>query len=438
MEVEIDYAPRRWAEGLHQRLKRWIVLVLHRRAGKTTAVLNHLQRDATSTPDSQFAYIAPTKVQARLIAWKIAKKISQDIPGVKANEQQMTVTYPNGAVLMLLGSEDVDSLRGLALWGGCQDEASQQPSNLFSEIISKCLADHLGYWIWLGTPKGKNQFYRTFQTAKNNPDTWSCIERTIDDTLREESGETVDNLRIALEDDRRLVAQGEMTEDEFNQEWYNSFEAAVKGAYYSGQLAEARKQGRIKLIPHDSVLRTHTVWDLGVGQNLAIGMYQRIGAQLHMIDYWEGSNKDGIPQAIKALQNKPYIFGTHFVPHDAEGTESGTGETRLATAKKLWPQAKFEVVPKLLVDDGIAKGRAMFARLWIDETNCQLFLDHIAQYRQAWDEKRGMFMEKPYHDFTSHAADVHRYAAISEEKMNNEEEQSMPDQEEPNGDIYDE
>jgi hypothetical protein len=31
-----------------------------------------------------------------------------------------------------------------------------------------------------------------------------------------------------------------------------------------------------------------------------------------------------------------------------------------------------------------------------------------------------MFKEKPEHDFTSHAADVHRYAAIVEDQMNNE------------------
>jgi phage terminase large subunit len=324
----------------------------------------------------------------------------------------------------------------MALWGVGFDEYSQQPSNIFSEIISKALADHLGYAIFFGTPKGKNEFHRIYQAALSNPE-WIVVFKTIDDSLRDEEGETINNLRVALEDDRKLVEQGLMTEDEFNQEWYCSFEAAIKGAYYASQLAEARKQGRIKLVPYDPVLKVHTVWDLGVGQNLAIGMYQRVGAETHMIDYWEGSNKDGIPQAIKALQNKPYIYGKHFVPHDAEGTESGTGKTRLATAKELWPQASFEVNPMLRVDDGIAKGRAMFSRLWIDETNCQLFLDYIAQYRQAWDEDRGMFKEKPEHDFTSHAADVHRYAAVIEDQMTNENESPLPDQEEANSDIYD-
>jgi hypothetical protein len=31
-----------------------------------------------------------------------------------------------------------------------------------------------------------------------------------------------------------------------------------------------------------------------------------------------------------------------------------------------------------------------------------------------------MFMEEPYHDFPSHAADVHRYAAVVADQMTNE------------------
>ena len=173
-----------------------------------------------------------------------------------------------------------------------------------------------------------------------------------------------------------------------------------------------------------------------VGQNLAVGVYQRVGAELHMIDYWEGSNKDGIPQAIKALQNKPYIYGKHFFPHDAQATEQATGKTRLDTAKELWKNQQFEITPRISVDDGIARGRAMFSHLWINETNCQQWLDYIAQYRQEWDEDKGMFKPKPLHDFTSHAADVHRYAAIVEDKMGDDDE-PMPDQDEPNSDIYD-
>jgi hypothetical protein len=395
-------------------------MVLHRRAGKTTAVLNHLQRDCLRTKDSLFAYIGPTYKQSKRVAWDIAKRISRGIPGIEYNESELTVKYPNGSKLVLVGSDNPDSLRGIALWGVGFDEYSQQPSNIFTEIISKALADHLGYAIFFGTPKGKNEFHRLYSNALTDPD-WTVIFKTIDDSLRDETGDTIDNLRQALEDDRKLIEKNVMTEDEFNQEWYCSFEAAIKGAYYGKQLAKARADGRVKTVPCDPELKVHAVWDLGVGQNLAIGFIQRVGAETHVIDSWQGTEKDGIPEAIAALQAKPYVYGKMFVPHDAEGTESGTGKTRLATAQALWPNVEWVVVPKLPVDDGIAKARTMFAHVWIDELHNRLFLDAISQYRQEWDENRGMFLEKPYHDWTSHHADWFRYAAVVEDQMTNDD-----------------
>ena len=44
--IEIPYAPRAWVRKLHASFRRWVVLVLHRRVGKTMAVLNHHQRAA--------------------------------------------------------------------------------------------------------------------------------------------------------------------------------------------------------------------------------------------------------------------------------------------------------------------------------------------------------------------------------------------------------
>lgn len=306
----------------------------------------------------------------------------------------------------------------MALWGAGFDEYSQQPSNIFSEIISKALADHLGYAIFFGTPKGKNEFHRIYKAGLNDPN-WTVIFKTIEDSLKDETGETIDNLRIALEDDKKLVAQGLMTQDEFNQEWYCSFEAAVKGAYYAKELAEARKS-RITDVPYDRALPVHIVMDLGIGQALGAGFYQKSAGQFRMIDYWQGTEKQAIPDAIKAFKNKDYVYSKVFLPHDAEGTEQGSGKTRKAIFKELWPSVEIIIIPKLAVDDGINRGKLALGRMYIDKTNCATFLDLLSGYHQEWNEQRGMFEEKPYHDFTSHAADVHRYASIVENEMINE------------------
>ena len=418
--ITIPYKPRNWASKLHNSTKRWNIVVAHRRAGKTVASINHLIRSALTTPNSRYAYIGPTYKQSKNIAWDYLKYYSRPIPGIKINESELKIDYPNNSRISLYGSESVDSLRGMGLWGGVQDESSQQPSNLFSEVISKCLADHLGYWIWIGTPKGKNEFFKTYETARSS-DRYLDILLTIDDSLKIEQGQTIDNLRQALEDDRKMVGEGQMTDDEFQQEWYCSFEAAIKGAYYAKEISNARIDGRIGIVPYDPVLKVHTVWDLGKGSNLAIGFYQRTGREIHMIDYWEGSNTDGIPTAIKALQLKSYIYGKHFAPHDAAAMELGTEKTRVETAAQLG--LKLEVVPRMSIDEGINAGKLMFSRLWVDDGRCRLWVDAIAQYHQEWDDKRGCFKNTPYHDWTSHPADVHRYASTIEDQMTNEDDE---------------
>ena len=227
-------------------------------------------------------------------------------------------------------------------------------------------------------------------------------------------------------DDTNLIAQEEiedsrdiMTMDEFQQEWYCSFEASIKGAYFARELSLMREQGRIKIVPYDEGLKVHTVWDLGIGQAMGVGFFQRVMNEIKMIDYWEGSNKEGIPQAIKAIKNKSYVYGLHFAPHDINTTDIGTGKTRKETASSLGIEV--EDVPRMSVDDGISAAKLFLNKLWVDKNNCEIWLDYIAQYHQEWDDNRGMFTQKPYKDFTSHAADVLRYAALVENKMTNED-----------------
>jgi phage terminase large subunit len=407
LRIEIDYKPRKWAKLLHDTEKRWSVLVLHRRAGKTVACVNHLIRDAMRNSLSRYAYIAPTYKQAKNVAWDLLKHYSRTIPGTEFNEVELTARYINGSKITLYGADNPDSLRGIGLWGCVFDEYSQQPSNIFTEIIRPALADHEGYAIWIGTPKGHNDFYRLFNFAKNHSDDTQgggWLSLFLD-------AETSGILSAReLEDARKT-----MSEDEFNQEFMCSFEAAIKGAYYADEIQKARAQGRIGKVPFDPRLPVYTVWDLGMADATAIGFYQKAYSEIRMIDYYEASDV-GLTHYIRMLKEKEqqfgYVYGGHFAPHDIEVRELGTGVSRQETAEEFG--LDFEVLPKLGVADGIHAGRMVFARMYIDEEKCAQWLDAVSQYSKEWDDKRDMYREKPKHDWTSHAADVHRYMAQAE------------------------
>lgn len=438
--IEIPYEPRNWTKAFHASYRRWSALVMHRRCGKTTAVLNHHQRAALDNnwesarlralepkftkaevkellQFRRYGHILPSLVQAKSVAWEPLKRIAEVVPGWKPNEAELSIKYPNGNVVRLFGADNPDAFRGQPFSGVSYDEYSQQPPNLHGEVVSKALADHLGYGIFAGTIKGKNHLYRTYEAAKTN-DAWFAIWQDVDQTLKSEQGATITAIRRSMQDDLEQIRQGLMTQAEFDQEWYLSPTAAIKGAYYGKELDAAIRERRVGKVPYDPALKVHDVWDLGKGPKMSVGMFQRYGRSVQMIDYLQGKESDGLPQIIKQLQEKPYIWGKHFAPHDVRSTDIGTGKTRLEAARVLgW---KFEIVPELTVDDGISAGRLLFPRLWVDEVKCAMFLDAIGQYRQEWIDKIGTFRDNPLHDWTSHPADMYRYAALVEDQMVND------------------
>jgi len=431
--------------------------VLHRRAGKTTATLNHHQRAALDdewernrlrflepkfTPAEieellqhrQYGHILPMLGQAKSVAWEPLKRIASVVPHAKPNESELSIKYPraaprgrvaipvtglsnpeaNSTTVRLFGADNPDGFRGLPFSGVAYDEYSQQPPNIHGEVVSKALADHLGYGVFEGTIKGKNQLYRTYEAAKHDP-SWFSLWQDADRTIATEEGGTITAIKRAMEDDLKQIEMGLMLQSEYDQEWFLSPSAAIKGAYYGKLLEDAIKSGRVRSVPHDPALPVFDVWDLGKGPRMSVGMFQRFGRSVQMIDYHQGNESDGIPQVIAALRERPYVWGKHFAPHDIRSTDIGTGKTRHETAAALgW---LFEIVPSMGVDDGINAGRLLFPRLWVDEAKCAQFIDALGQYRQEWDEKKGMFRDIPLHDWTSHPADMYRYAAIVEEQM---------------------
>lgn len=430
--IRIPYQPRLWAKGFHESLKRWACLVLHRRAGKTTCLLNQHQRAALddnweklrlnklnpsfSVKELQqllkrrnYWHVMPTFRQAKMTgAWDILKEISQPIPGVKRNEAELLVMYPNGGKLQLIGADNPDALRGPGLSGLSMDEYSQIPMNAFGEVLSKSLADHLGYAIFSGTIKGQDHLFRTYESGKSDPQ-WFCLWQNVDVSLATETGATISALRLAMEDDRKLVAQGLMTQAEFDQEWYLSPEAGIQGSFYGDAMSLARKTGRITRVPYDRMLPVDTDWDLGVDA-MAIWFSQSTrSGEIRLIDYYEDIG-GGLEAAIKAVKEKPYLFGKHWGPHDIEVREISSGKTRRQIASALG--LRFEVTPKLSVDQGIGAVQLLLNRCWFDESLCKAGITALTQYRRTYNQRLATFTSTPVHDGASHGADAFRGLAV--------------------------
>ncbi|MGK3945607.1 hypothetical protein ABK046_45600, partial [Streptomyces caeruleatus] len=81
-----------------------------------------------------------------------------------------------------------------------------------------------------------------------------------------------------------------MKRDDYAHIWEGKCKPAVEGAIYFDQMANAAS--RIGAIPHDPLLKTHAVWDLGFNDSMSIILSQRGGGgDLRVIEYIEDSHR---------------------------------------------------------------------------------------------------------------------------------------------------
>ncbi len=199
-----------------------------------------------------------------------------------------------------------------------------------------------------------------------------------------------------------------------------AFEAIAEGTFYGEQIGLMEQNGQIGVYPWNRSLKAHTVWDLGVGKNMRVGIYQRdvVSNRTYRIDHITGEGSDGLPELIAKIKAKPYTYGKHFGPHDLETTDVGTGKTRIETARGL--DLTFTIVPDLSLEDGINGVPAFLDRLFVNKESNKEWIKSMKAYGREWDEKRGMYKDEPLHNWASHDADETRYAALVENKMTND------------------
>ncbi|MEX0809529.1 MAG: terminase family protein [Dongiaceae bacterium] len=401
--IRLPYRPRPLQRALHERMRRFNVLVCHRRFGKTVLCINHLIRAAATCERERprYAYLAPLYKQAKAAAWDYLKHFSAPIPEIRKHETELRVDLPNGARIALLGADNPDALRGIYLDGVVLDEYAQMSPRAFTEIIRPALADREGWAIFIGTPRGRNAFYELHRmasdlTERGDPD-WQTA-------LYPASATGV------LPEAELAAARQVMSEAEYAQEFECSFQAAIVGAYYGDLIAAAERESRIGRVPWEPRLPVHTAWDLGIGDATAIWFCQAVGTEIRLIDYYEASGV-GLDHYAKRLGERPYVYGDHFLPHDAAVRELGSGRSRIETLQSLGIRAK--IVRNLSLEDGINAARLTLPRCWFDRDKATRGIEALRQYRRDRDLKSGVWRLRPLHDWTSNAADAFRYLALA-------------------------
>ena len=403
--LELQFQPRPYQKNLIKALNSGIkraVFCCHRRGGKDVTVFNWCIYQLLLNPGWTAFHILPTYSQAKKVIWdsstndglRILDYIPRELIESK-NGQQMQIRLTNGSLYQLIGSDNIDSLVGtnpkIIIFS---EYAIQSPAAW--EYLRPILDVNKGYAIFISTPRGKNHFYDLLCMARNNPN-WYCEVLSVTET------------GVLNEEDIENIRKEGVSEELIQQEYYCSFNRGIEGSYYGKIIEKARDEKRVCNVAYETRSPVHTAWDIGYGDSTAITFWQDIGGEVRIIDFYENQG-ESIAHYAKMLQSKPYVYGTHYLPHDAGSGSIQTGRTLQDVA---YEQGIKSVVLEREVDIGIGieAVRSLLSIAFIDENKCRHLLKCLENYHKRYNDKTQSYSESPLHDWTSHAADSVRYMA---------------------------
>jgi hypothetical protein len=186
-----------------------------------------------------------------------------------------------------------------------------------------------------------------------------------------------------------------------------AFQVSTEGCYYTDQLTQARKKGRVLSIPDLSV-PVNTFWDIGNSDGCAIWLHQQVGMEDRFIGYIE-AHGETLKHYVHELQATGHVWNKHFLPHDAAHKRlSDTNKSTEQMLRDLGLQ-NIVIVPQITdINTGIQITREAFGSAYFDESGCKQGLQRLENYKKKWNATDGRWANEPKHDSNSEGADAFR------------------------------
>lgn len=163
-------------ERLAAGLKRFNVARMGRRWGKTVFGVDYLiDDDRAALGGFPVAWFAPN-YKYLTEPWREAKRILRPLI-VHKDEQERRIELATGGVLEFWTLDGDDPARGRKYARTVIDEAGIVRGLLdkWQQSIRPTLTDYEGGALFIGTPKGRNDFHELDQRSKKYPDTWASF-----------------------------------------------------------------------------------------------------------------------------------------------------------------------------------------------------------------------------------------------------------------------
>jgi hypothetical protein len=319
--------------------------------------------------------------------------------------------YPDKAREVTTGSIPAVPQTGIVV----VESTAEGPEGEFYEMTQRAIATNdLGlplnsrdyqfhFFPWFDAPE-----YRmpagSVPISEKDKDYFDAVEATMARTIDDEQRTWYVATR-----DSDFSGNDELMWQEYPSTPTEAFQKSTEGRYYVKELAAVRKSGRILNIPQlgDPV---NTFWDIGNSDGSAIWFHQRVGMEHRFIRYYEAHGED-LRHYIKYLQDTGYIWGTHYLPHDADHTRLGeVNKSIKQQLEALAPTMRFEIVPRISdINSGIQLTRQYFPMAYFDAEGCKEGIIRLDNYKRKFNRVQGRFSGDPEkNDGNSEAADAFR------------------------------
>lgn len=401
--------------------------IWHRRAGKDDVAM-HWACKAAHKRKGNYWHMLPQAEQARKAIWDAInphtgiRRIDEAFPlplRKRTLNNEMKIELKCGSFWQVVGSDNFNALVGSPPVGIVFSEWALADPHAWA-YMRPILRENGGWAIFITTPRGKNHGWKLLQAAIKAK---GWFHQVLPAT------ETGVFTAAELEEERLELIEEygeEMGQNLYEQEYLCSFEAAIMGAIYARQMRKADQEGRITSVRHDPTLEVHTAWDLGYGDATAIWWFQIVRNEIHVIDYHQNTGKDARFYAsqlagremelrdkrvirgetvIGAAHRERYRYGQHYGPHDTAAKTLAAGGRSFGDQMHDFGYS-MNVIPATNQADQINAARKTLEVCWFDAELTEKGRDGLTSYHYAWDDKKKMLADEPYHDWSSHPSDA--------------------------------
>ena len=404
-------------------------LVWHRRAGKNMTVLQWLLSEALLHVGLYY-YVFPSLKQGRKILWdgktgnetenkKFMDYIEPDWiwpnPSKGINNTDMTIKLKHpedqskeGSIIQIVGTmseggqNEAKHLRGTNPRGIVMDEYSEH-NPVAWEILSPILTENGGWAVFTMTPKGPNHAFKMYNNIRQSS-RWYSEVLDVTTTKRADGSPVITQEAIDIE--------REEGKDEayIQQEYYCSWAGIQKGSYYTLQLDNMYKEGRVKNGLYRPELDCITAWDIGHEDATVVLIGQPHGPYTYWVDGFKVEQRD-LRYCWNRLQDlgvaKGYRYAAHYMPWDMAVHEWASSIGRLQAAKDLGMR-NIRIAPKLSVSEGRDMVRRGFANWYFEEETMMWAISDMGMYSASWDEKHQVYTDSDAKSPHKHTADAFR------------------------------